>query len=63
MREVSTLRDLDSFELMPDSFDLNGNQYVPLIYTWDVKVDGRRRARLVANEKVTIGLEWLILNQ
>ena len=55
MKEASTLKDLDTFELMPDGFDLNGYQYVPLIYAWDVKFDGRRRARLVANGKVTIG--------
>ena len=53
--EASTLRNMDTFELMPEGFDLDGYQYVPLIYAWDVKFDGRRRARLVANGKVTIG--------
>eukprot|EP00957_Ditylum_brightwellii_P081220 6178340-Ditylum_brightwellii.AAC.1 len=46
---------MDTFELMPENFDLTGYQYVPLIYAWDVMFDGRRRARLVANRKVTIG--------
>eukprot|EP00957_Ditylum_brightwellii_P105019 8004570-Ditylum_brightwellii.AAC.1 len=45
---------MDTFELMPENFDLTGYQYVLLIYAWDVKFDGRRRARLVANGKVTI---------
>eukprot|EP00957_Ditylum_brightwellii_P151907 11567836-Ditylum_brightwellii.AAC.1 len=40
-----------TFELIPENFDLIGYQYVPLIYAWDVKFDGRRRACLVANEK------------
>eukprot|EP00957_Ditylum_brightwellii_P097343 7414034-Ditylum_brightwellii.AAC.1 len=54
-KEASMLRDLATFELMPENFDLTGYQYVPPIYAWDVKFDGRRRARLVANGKVTIG--------
>ena len=53
--EADTLRQMKTFEIMPDNFDLTGYQYVPLIYAWDVKYDGRRRARLVANGKVTIG--------
>eukprot|EP00957_Ditylum_brightwellii_P025654 1939539-Ditylum_brightwellii.AAC.1 len=40
---------------MPEKFDLTGYQYAPLIYAWDVKFDGRKRAHLVANGKVTIG--------
>eukprot|EP00957_Ditylum_brightwellii_P085498 6503292-Ditylum_brightwellii.AAC.1 len=43
------------FELMPENFDLTGYQYVPLMYAWDVKFDGRRRTGLVANGKVIIG--------
>eukprot|EP00957_Ditylum_brightwellii_P005975 452510-Ditylum_brightwellii.AAC.1 len=54
-KEESTLRDMVTFELMLQNFDLTGYQYVPLFYAWDVKFDGRRRARLVANGKVTIG--------
>eukprot|EP00957_Ditylum_brightwellii_P051405 3898049-Ditylum_brightwellii.AAC.1 len=50
-KEASTLRDMATFELMPENFDLTGYQYIPLIYTWDVKFDGRRRACLVANGK------------
>eukprot|EP00957_Ditylum_brightwellii_P176389 13432034-Ditylum_brightwellii.AAC.1 len=50
-KEASALRDMAIFELMPENFDLTGYQYVPLIYAWDVKLDGRRRARLVANGK------------
>jgi hypothetical protein len=46
---------METFTLVPDGFDLKGYQYVPLIYAFDVKFDGRRRARLVANGKVTIG--------
>eukprot|EP00957_Ditylum_brightwellii_P083779 6367785-Ditylum_brightwellii.AAC.1 len=45
-----------TFELMSENFDLTGYQYVPLINSWDVKFDGRKRAHLVANGKVTIGL-------
>eukprot|EP00957_Ditylum_brightwellii_P103052 7853363-Ditylum_brightwellii.AAC.2 len=54
-KEAKTLRSMDTFELIPDIFDLAGYQYVPLIYVWDVKFDGRHRVRLVANGKVTIG--------
>eukprot|EP00957_Ditylum_brightwellii_P161612 12304489-Ditylum_brightwellii.AAC.1 len=53
-KEVSMLRDMATFELMLENFDLTGYQYVSLIYAWDVKFDGRRRACLVANGKVTI---------
>ena len=53
--EASTLMDMETFKVIPDDFDLRGYQYVPLMYAWDVKFDGRRRARLVANGKVTIG--------
>eukprot|EP00957_Ditylum_brightwellii_P068608 5208972-Ditylum_brightwellii.AAC.1 len=54
-KEASTLREMDTFELMLDNFNLTGYQYVPLIYAWNVKFDDRKRARLVANGKVTIG--------
>eukprot|EP00957_Ditylum_brightwellii_P075473 5736781-Ditylum_brightwellii.AAC.1 len=40
---------------MEDRFIQIGYQFTPLIYAWDVKFDGRCRARLVANGKVTIG--------
>eukprot|EP00957_Ditylum_brightwellii_P149041 11348088-Ditylum_brightwellii.AAC.1 len=50
---------MDTFVLVPDSFNLEGYQFVPLIYTFDVKFDGRRKARLVANESTTIGLPEL----
>eukprot|EP00957_Ditylum_brightwellii_P009205 696102-Ditylum_brightwellii.AAC.1 len=53
-KEASILRDMNTFELMPENFDLTGYQYVLLIYAWDVKFDGRKRARLAANGKVTI---------
>eukprot|EP00957_Ditylum_brightwellii_P146656 11163600-Ditylum_brightwellii.AAC.1 len=43
-----------TFELMLGNFDLIGYQYVPLIYTWNVKFDGKRSACLAANGKVTI---------
>eukprot|EP00957_Ditylum_brightwellii_P171179 13031439-Ditylum_brightwellii.AAC.1 len=46
---------MNAFELSPENFDLTDYQYVQLIYAWDVKFDGRRRAHLVANGKVTIG--------
>eukprot|EP00957_Ditylum_brightwellii_P096519 7350497-Ditylum_brightwellii.AAC.1 len=39
---------------MLENFKLTGYQYVPLIYAWDVKFDGRKRTCLLANEKVTI---------
>ena len=53
--EASTLRNMETFILVPADFDLTGYQVVPLIYAFDVKFDGRRRARLVANGRVTIG--------
>ena len=53
--EATTLLDLDTFWEMPPDFDLTGYQFVPLIYAWDVKFDGRCRARLVANGRVTVG--------
>ena len=53
--EANTLRNLDTFTLVPENFDFTGFQFVPLIYAFDVKFDGRRKARLVANGKVTIG--------
>ena len=34
---------------------MSGYQYSPWIYAWDIKFDGRRKDRLVANGKVTIG--------
>eukprot|EP00957_Ditylum_brightwellii_P178787 13618749-Ditylum_brightwellii.AAC.1 len=45
---------MDTLELVPKSFDLSEYQHVPLIYAFDVKFDGCRHARLVANGKVTI---------
>eukprot|EP00957_Ditylum_brightwellii_P098690 7517655-Ditylum_brightwellii.AAC.1 len=54
-KEASTLQSMDTFELMPEGFDLTGYQYVPLIYAFDIKFDGQRHAQLVANGKVTIG--------
>jgi len=53
--EASTLLDMDTFEEIPEGFDLTKYQYVPLIYAFDAKFDGRRRARLVGNGKVTKG--------
>eukprot|EP00957_Ditylum_brightwellii_P202539 15330592-Ditylum_brightwellii.AAC.1 len=53
-KETNKLRDIATFEIMPENFDLTGYQYVPLIYAWDVKFDDRRRACLVANGKITI---------
>ena len=54
-KEATSLRELNTFEIPREGFDLSEYQYVPLIYAWDVKFDGRRKARLVANGKVTIG--------
>ena len=53
--EANTLRQMKTFVIIPDNFDLTGYQYVPLIYAWDVKFDGRKWARLVANGKITMG--------
>eukprot|EP00957_Ditylum_brightwellii_P197138 15019828-Ditylum_brightwellii.AAC.1 len=53
-KEASMLRDMAIFKLMPENFDLTGYQYVLLIYAWDVKFNGRRRAHLVENGKVII---------
>eukprot|EP00957_Ditylum_brightwellii_P165070 12567664-Ditylum_brightwellii.AAC.1 len=46
---------MEMFILVPENFDLTGHQFVPLIYAFGIKFDGRRRARLVANGKVTTG--------
>eukprot|EP00957_Ditylum_brightwellii_P023858 1799628-Ditylum_brightwellii.AAC.1 len=35
-KKASALRDMATFELMPENFDLAGYQYVPVIYAWDV---------------------------
>eukprot|EP00957_Ditylum_brightwellii_P037746 2854557-Ditylum_brightwellii.AAC.1 len=43
-KEASMLREMATFELMLENFDLTGYQYDSLIYAWDVKFDGRRRA-------------------
>eukprot|EP00957_Ditylum_brightwellii_P151724 11554100-Ditylum_brightwellii.AAC.1 len=53
--ETTTLRTMNTFVLVPDGFNLEGYQFVPLIYTFDVKFDGRRKARHVANGSVMIG--------
>eukprot|EP00957_Ditylum_brightwellii_P103524 7887684-Ditylum_brightwellii.AAC.1 len=34
---ASTLRNMDTFELISENSDLTGYQYVPLIYAWDIK--------------------------
>eukprot|EP00957_Ditylum_brightwellii_P083583 6353161-Ditylum_brightwellii.AAC.1 len=47
---------MNTFELMEDGFDQTRYQFIPLIYIWYVKFDGRCRAKLVANGKVTIAL-------
>eukprot|EP00957_Ditylum_brightwellii_P202223 15329150-Ditylum_brightwellii.AAC.1 len=54
-KEASTLRKMETFQLKPEDFDLTSYQYVPLIYTFGVKLDGCRKACLVAYGKVTIG--------
>ena len=36
-------------------FDLTRYQFVPLVYSFDVKFNGRRRVRLVSNGDITIG--------
>ena len=54
-KEAKSLRDLNVFRIVEKDVDLSEYQYAPLIYAFDVKFDGRRRARLVANGKVTIG--------
>ena len=54
-KEADGLRKEDTFEIPEPDFDLSDYQYVPLIYAWDVKYDGRRKARLMANGKVTMG--------
>jgi len=56
--EANSLMNMGTFEIPPDDFDLeaNGYQYVPCIYAWDVKYDGRRRARMVANGARVVGL-------
>ena len=54
-REASALRALDTFIIPDENFDFSEYQYVPLIYAWDIKFDGRHKARLVVNGAVTVG--------
>eukprot|EP00957_Ditylum_brightwellii_P156527 11913339-Ditylum_brightwellii.AAC.1 len=42
-KAASTLRNMNTFNLMSDNFHMTGYQYVLLIYEWDIKFDGRRR--------------------
>ena len=48
------MKDLGVFKLIAKDFDLSDYQFVPLIYTFNVKFNCRRRARLFANGSVTI---------
>ena len=54
-KEATSLRDLDTFKILKEGFDSTEYQCAPLIYAWDIKFDGRRKSRLVANDKATIG--------
>ena len=54
-KEKKILRDLGTFKIVSEMFDLSGYHYAPLIYAWDIKFYGRKKSRLVANGKVTIG--------
>lgn len=55
--EANALMKMDTFEEAPADYDFKGEgyQYVPMIYAFDVKFDGRRRARMVANGAVVQG--------
>ena len=41
-KEATTLLDLQTFVLPPEDMDWSDYQYVPTIYAWEVKLDGRR---------------------
>ena len=55
IKEATALRNLGTFEIIPEGYDLSGYQYAPLIYTFDDKFDGCCWACLVANGSVTVG--------
>lgn len=42
-------------KLTTKNYDLSDYQFVPLIYTFEVKFDGRGRTQLVPNGDATIG--------
>ena len=47
-KELRQLEDFETFEVAKPDFDPGGYTYVPLHMCFDVKFDGRRKARLVA---------------
>ena len=63
-KEVETLMDkYDCFQVLPPGQDPPEDyQYIPLLWTFAVKFDGRRRARCVASGHVTEGLKDDIYN-
>ena len=48
-KEIDQLQEFESFVPVDDSFDLSGYSYVPMLMCFDVKFDGRHKARYVAN--------------
>ena len=49
--------DHDTFRSPEAGEDLSDHQFVPLVYTFDVKFDGRRRARICGNDGVVEKLD------
>ena len=50
--EANALLDLNTFREPKPGENLEKHQFVPLVYAFDVKFDGRRRARICANGSV-----------
>ena len=50
--EANALLGESTFRLPEPGEDLSKHQYVPLVYAFDCKFDGRRRARICANGSV-----------
>ncbi len=58
-KEVTLLRDeFKCFEILPEGTDPPpGYQYIKLLWTFDIKYDGRKRARCVAGGHMTEKLD------
>ena len=56
-KEANALLDLSTFREPEPGEDLSKHQFAPLIYTFDVKFDGRRRARICGHGGVVEKLD------
>ena len=52
-KEIDQLQEFESFILVDEKFDLEGYTFVPMLMCFDVKFDGRHKARYVANGSQT----------